>query len=418
MTSQSCPYAMDPAGRDIQGEAALLRKRGPATQVELPGGVVVWAVTDTALIKRLLTDPRVSRDAYRHWPAWENGEGELAENWSMAMWMADRNMITAYGDEHRRLRKLVAKAFTARRTQALRPRIEAITAALLDEVEAKGQGQPVDLRMELAYALPTQVISELLGVPDRIRDELLGVIGAWMTSQDSPEDTARYAMRGYEILVELIALKRSEPADDLVSALISARDDEAGAGLTEQELVDTVLLMFTAGHETTANLLDQAVYALLSHPEQLELVRSGAAPWEDVIEETLRLEAPFANLPMRYAVEDIEIGDGVTIPKGDAMIISFAASGRDPLVHGEDADRFDVTRATRRDHIGFGHGVHYCVGAPLARLEAEIALPALFERFPGLALAKPADELLPLESFISNGHQELPVDLGLTAARV
>ncbi|MFI5682168.1 cytochrome P450 family protein [Streptomyces cellulosae] len=415
MSAPACPYAMDPSGRDIQGEAALLRERGPVTQVELPGGVVVWAVTDTATIKSLLTDPRVSRDTYQHWPAWENGEGELARTWPLAMWVADRNMITAYGAEHSRLRRLVAKAFTARRTAALRPRVEAITAALLDAIAAKGQEGPVDLREEFAYGLPTQVISELLGIPDRMRDELLGIIGAWMTNQVSAEEVAGYERRVYELLAELVALKRAEPGDDLISALITVRDDENGSGLTERELVDTILLTFTAGHETTANLIDQAVYVLLTHPDQLALVREGKATWEDVVEETVRLEAPFANLPLRYAVEDIQVGD-VTIAKGDALIISFAAAGRDPLVHGDTADRFDVTRATRRDHIGFGHGVHYCLGAPLARLEAGVALPALFARFPEMAFAKPAEEFLPLESFVSNGHRELLVHIGTPVA--
>ncbi|GHJ40945.1 cytochrome P450 [Streptomyces sp. TS71-3] len=406
---------MDPTGRDIQGEAALLRSQGPVTQVELPGGVVVWAVTDTATIKSLLTDPRVSRDTYQHWPAWENGEGELAKSWPLAMWVADRNMITAYGDEHRRLRKLVAKAFTARRTAALRPRVEAITAALLDAIADQGRQGPVDLREQFAYGLPTQVISELLGIPDRMRDELLGIIGAWMTNQVSAEEVAVYERRVYELLAELVAHKRSEPGDDLISALITVRDDENGSGLTERELVDTILLTFTAGHETTANLIDQAVYTLLTNPDQLALVRRGEATWDDVIDETIRLEAPFANLPLRYAVEDIQVGD-VTIAKGDAMIISFAAAGRDPLVHGGSADAFDVTRATRREHVGFGHGVHFCLGAPLARLEAGVALPALFERFPEMSFAKPAGELLPLESFVSNGHRELPVRLGTPVA--
>ncbi|MBM7086285.1 cytochrome P450 family protein [Micromonospora humidisoli] len=408
MSDERCPYTIDPTGTDLHGEAATLRRRGPATQVELPGGVVVWAVTDTALIKALLTDPRVSRDTYQHWPAWENGEGELARTWPLAMWVADRNMITAYGAEHSRLRRLVAKAFTARRTNALRPRIEQIVATLLDSIAAQGKDGPVDLRAEYAYALPTWVISELLGVPDAIRDELLDMIGRWLTGAISPEEAPLLEERVYTVLARLVEQRRQSPGEDLISGLIAARDDRDGPGLTERELVDTILLTFTAGHETTANLLDQAIFALLSHPEQRELVRSGAASWDDVIEETLRSEAPFANLPMRYAVEDFELG-GVKFTKGDAIMISFAGSGRDPKVHGEDADVFDITRATRGDHIGFGHGVHYCLGAPLARLEARIALPALFERFAGLRLARPADEIPRLTSFVSNGHQELPV---------
>jgi 2-hydroxy-5-methyl-1-naphthoate 7-hydroxylase len=407
------PHLLDTTGRDIHGEIAMLRKLGPAAQVELPGGVVAWLVTDTALVTRLLTDPRVSRDAYRHWPAWENGEGELARTWPLAMWVADRNMITSYGDDHRRLRKLVAGTFTARRTQAMRPRIEAIVAALLDGLASHAPDQPVDLRAEFAYALPTAVISELLGMPDRLRDELLGVIGAWMTSQDEAA-VIEYTRRGYELLHELVALKRAEPADDVVSGLVAARAEDGGR-LSEQELVDTVLLTFTAGHETTANLIDQAVYALLTNPGQLAAVRSGAASWADVVEETVRLEAPFANLPMRFAVSDIEIGDGVTIRAGEPIMISFAGAGRDPVVHGENADAFDVSRPTRTEHIGFGHGVHYCIGAPLARLEAGTALPALFARFPDLTLAVSPESLWPLESFVSNGHQELPVLLGRSA---
>ena len=408
MSDERCPYTIDPTGSDLHGEAAALRRRGPATQVELPGGVVVWTVTDTALIKRLLTDPRVSRDTYQHWPAWENGEGELARTWPLAMWVADRNMITAYGAEHSRLRRLVAKAFTARRTNALRPRIEQIVATLLDSIAARGKEGPVDLRAEYAYALPTWVISELLGVPDAIRDELLDMIGRWLTGAISPEEAPLLEERVYTVLARLVQQRRQSPGEDLISGLIAARDDRDGPGLTERELVDTILLTFTAGHETTANLLDQAIFALLSHPEQLQLVRAGEASWDDVIEETLRSEAPFANLPMRYAVEDFEL-DGVRFAKGDPIMISFAGSGRDPKVHGEDADVFDVTRPTRGDHIGFGHGVHYCLGAPLARLEARIALPALFERFAGLRLARPATEIPRLTSFVSNGHQELPV---------
>ncbi|MEU6948619.1 cytochrome P450 [Streptomyces sp. NPDC046316] len=411
MTETQCPYPMDLSGRDVHGEAELLRKRGRATQVELPDGVVVWNVTDYALAKQLLTDPRVSRDAYQHWPAWENGEGELARSWPLAIWVADRNMMAAYGAEHTRLRKLVAKAFTARRSAALRPRIEAITSELLDGLAATPSGEPVDLREQFAYPLPTRVISELLGMPDDVRDSLLGFVHKIFDTQASAEEARANEEGLYTLLAELVAVKRESPGDDLITGLIQVRDADGGSGLSERELVDTVLLMFTAGHETTVNLLDHAVYSLLRHPEQLARVRGGGSTWEDVIEETLRLEAPLANMPMRYAVETLELGD-VTIPAGDAMIISFGAAGRDPSQHGDTAGEFDIARDTRRDHLAFGHGVHHCLGAPLARLEASIALAALFDRFPGLDLAVPPQEIVPLGSFISNGHLSLPVRLG------
>jgi cytochrome P450 len=410
MTREQFPYHMDLSGRDVHGEAELLRKRGRAAQVELPDGVVVWTVTDYELAKQLLTDPRVSRDPYRHWPAWENGEGELARSWPLAIWVADRNMMAAYGDEHRRLRKLVAKAFTARRSAALRPRIEAITAELLDGLAATAPGQPVDLREQFAYPLPTRVICELLGMPDDARDSLLLFVHKIFDTQATTEEARANEEGLYALLHDLVEAKRKSPADDLISSLIEVRDADGGSGLTERELVDTILLIFTAGHETTVNLLDHAVHALLRDPEQLARVRGGASTWEDVIEETLRLEAPLANMPLRYAVETIELED-LTIPAGDAMIISFAGAGRDPRQHGDSAGEFDIRRETRREHLAFGHGVHHCLGAPLARMEAEIALSALFDRFPGLDLAVPPEEIVPLGSFISNGHESLPVRL-------
>ncbi|MFE7587565.1 cytochrome P450 [Streptomyces gardneri] len=417
MNTTSCPYAadpyvIDPTGRDIHGEGALLRARGRATRVELPGGVVVWAVTDYELVKELLTDSRVSRDTHQHWPAWASGE--LGDTWSLAMWVSDRNMITAYGAEHTRLRRLVAKAFTFRRTAALRPRIEEISAGLLDRIAGSHGGEPVDFRAEFCHPLPTQVISELLGIPAEIRPDLLRLIHAILQTTASLEDAKATERELYEVMGELLAAKRRRPGEDVTSGLISVRDD-GGSGLTERELIDTILLMFTAGYETTVNLLDHAVHALLTHPDQLALLRDGTAGWEDLVDETLRLEAPFANLPMRYAIEDIDLGD-VVIPKGDAMMIAFGAAGRDPGTHGETADAFDVTRPTRREHVAFGHGVHHCVGAPLARLEAAIALPAVFERFPAIRLAEPPERILPLESFISNGHRTLPVLLGPAAS--
>ncbi|MFF7452241.1 MULTISPECIES: cytochrome P450 [unclassified Streptomyces] len=409
---QQCPYAFDPTGRDLHGEAAHLREQGPVARVTLPGGVDAWAVTGQQEIRALLTDPRISKDAYRHWPAWI--DGEIAQTWPLAIWVSVQNMVTAYGDDHKRLRKLVAAAFTARRVAQLRPRVEQITQELLDRLAELPADQPVDLRQEFAHLLPTQVLAELFGIPEEHRARLRRIIAGFFDTAASLEQAQQNAVDLYMTMNDLLALKRDTPGEDLTSALIAVRDED-GTRLTEKELVDNLILLYTAGYETTVNLLDNAVALLLTHPEQLALLRSGQASWDDAVEETLRVEAPGANGILRYAVQDVEAG-GVVIPQGDPLVISFLAAGRDPLVHGEGADRFDVTRETRRNHLSFGHGPHFCVGAPLARLEATLALSGLFTRFPAMRLAVPAQELRPLESFISNGHRELPVLLGPVAA--
>jgi cytochrome P450 len=373
--------------------------------VELPGKVVAWAVTSQEVLRRLLSDPRVSKDPRQHWPAYANGE--ISPDWPLLIWVSVQNMFTAYGGDHRRLRSLVSKAFTPRRTEALRPDIQRITGSLLDTLDTAVE--PVDLREAYAYPLPIEVICQLFGVPQETRSGLRKVVDGVFDTTFTPDEAVANGMELYRIMHELVAYKRENLGDDLTTGLIQARDDADGT-LAEAELVDTLILMIAAGHETTVNLLDQAITALLTHPDQLELVRSGQVSWSDVIDEALRWQTPIANLPLRYAVEDIEIDDDVTIRKGEPILAAYAAANRDHAVYGDTTDTFDLTR-TDKTHLAFGHGVHYCMGAPLARLEAEIALPALFERFPDITLAVDPSELRPGQSFLSNGHETVPVNL-------
>ncbi|MFF8370671.1 cytochrome P450 [Streptomyces lydicus] len=398
--------ALDPSGSDIYGEAERLRELGPATRVRIPEGPEAWSITSHALLKKLLTDPRVSKNPREHWPAWQRGE--YHDSW-LQTWVGVNNMFTAYGEDHRRLRKLIAPAFTARRTEAMQPSVERITATLIDDLAAVPAGEVTDLRARFAHPLPMQVICELFGIPgEDTRAELARLAESIMTSVD-PEEAGMTFVATQELLSGLVAHKRRQPAEDLTSLLVSSRDDE-GHKMSEQELIDTLLLVLVAGHETTVNLIGNAVHNLLTHPDQLQQVRSGQASWNDVIEETLRWSPSVANLPLRFAVEDIEIPDGPTIRKGDAILPSFVATGRDPGQHGPTADEFNVRRPDV-EHLSFGYGVHHCLGAPLARMETRIALPALFDRFPDLQLGVPVEELVPSNGFITSGLRSLPIRL-------
>ncbi|QEU96873.1 cytochrome P450 family protein [Streptomyces kanamyceticus] len=402
------PIILDPTGARAHDENRRLRGHGQAVRVDILG-VTAWSVADPALLKELLTSPDISKDARAHWPEF----GDVIQRWPLALWVAVENMFTAYGADHRRLRRMIAPAFSHRRITALSESIDAVVTDILDRIEALPPGETVDLREHLAYPLPIAVVSRLMGVPEEQQDSFRrvvdGVFDTTLTAEESEANTKAL----YEALQLLIDSKRTAPGDDMTSLLITTRDEEAegDAGtLSESELRDTLLLMISAGYETTVNVIDQAITQLLTHPEQLALLRSGEANWSDAVEETLRFEPAVRHLPMRFAVTDIKLPDGQTIPQGDAILASYAAANRHPDWHGESADTFDITR-TVKDHLAFGHGVHFCLGAPLARLEVSTALRLLFDRFPQLELAVPAEELLPFGSLLSNGHQSLPVRL-------
>jgi cytochrome P450 len=407
-----CPV-LDTSGRDIHAEAARLRADGPASRVELPGGVVAWSVNRHDVIKKVLTNPKVTKSARNHWPAFINGE--IPPDWEMISWIAMDNMVTAYGKDHVRLRRLVGKAFTPRRTEAIKPRIHELADQLTGALAEVPPGEVVDLRERFAYPMPARLVADLIGMSEDARAATAKVIDMMVDTTVTPEQ-AQQVLAGWRgAMADLIAIKRANPGEDIASDLVQARDED-GSRLSEQELTDTIFAILGAGSETTINFFDNAITALVTHPDQLDMVKSGVVGWAAVIDETLRVQSPLAHLPLRYAVEDVDLGEGVTIPQGEPILVNYSAVGRDPDLHGESSCEFDITRENK-EHISFGHGPHFCLGAGIARSVAEIGLSTLFERFPRLALAVPENELRPLPTFIMNGHRALPVHLDSEAAK-
>lgn len=401
-----CPVVLDPSGADVHREGERLRAVGPVAEVELPGGIRGWSIVSREHVLDFLASPHVSKDPRKSWPAY--ARGDIGPDWPLYSWVAMDSLATKDGADHRRLRSLVASTFTSRRVEALRPRIEEITTQLLDTLAGSDTTTPTDLKSQYAAQVPVRVICELFGVPEDAREELLRGGQAATNTEIDPDAAAASVAQWQQAMLDLIDFKSATPGDDLTSALIEAGAKEGK--LNTSELVGMLFNLLAAGSETVVNLLGSAIVALLSDEGQRTMVRNGDVPWSEVIEETLRVESSIAQFPMHFPTQDLTIG-GCTIPKGDPVLLGLAAVGRDPQVHGDDRAIFDATR-TRKDHLSFGHGRHFCIGAPLARLEAGIALPALFDRFPKLSLAVDAADLMPQGSFLMNGHAAIPAHLG------
>ncbi|WP_329123835.1 cytochrome P450 family protein [Streptomyces sp. NBC_01353] len=403
------PYRLDPAGGCPHAANARLLSQGSVTPVVLPGEVEGMAVLGHDALRDFLAHPEVAKSAH-HFTALT--EGRIPDGWPLRTFATVQGMTTADDADHRRLRSLVSKAFTARRVEQLRPRVESVTAGLLDRLtEAADAGDGIaDLRRHFALPLPLGVICELLGVDEEYQDRLHHLSSQVVATDIGPAQAMAANRELLEVLTAIAADRANRPGDDLTTALIAARD-EGGDRLSQPELIGTLVLLIIAGHETTLNLVTNAVRALCTHRDQLAHVTEGRADWSDVVEETLRWDSPVSYFPFRYPTRDLTV-DGTLIPKGTPVLAAYSAAGRDTKAHGPDAAHFDITRVPAAKHLSLGHGPHYCLGAPLARMEASIALEALFTRFPDLDLAVPEPDLIRHASFVGNSVRSLPVRLG------
>jgi cytochrome P450 len=358
-----------------------LRDSAPAVRADLPDGSPVWLVTRYADVRALLADPRLSVDKANGDGSWRGFRLPPA---------LDANLLNTDPPNHTRLRRLVSQAFTPRRAEELRPRIQRTADGLLDRIAGRDEA---DLVRDYAGPLPVAVISDLLGVPEADR----GDFRTWTDTMLVPPGgdraaSARAVGTIHAYLERLLDAKRADPADDLLSALIAAREE--GDRLTEDELTSLAFLLLFAGYENSVHAIGTGILTLLTNPGQ---------PFD--VEELLRLEPPAPVLLRRFPTEDVSL-DGVVLPRGETVLLVVGAANRDPQTFPEPGS---LRPGRAAGHLTFGHGIHYCVAAPLARIELDIAIRTALLRFPALRLAVPPGELRWRPSFRARGLVALPV---------
>ncbi len=380
---------------------ATMRENAPVYGHTSPNGRTTWYITRHADVMMVLQDTdRFVKDS-RH----AGIKGGAADP-------INRNMLFADPPDHTRLRALVNQAFTPRRMNAMRPQIEQTAHRLLDQVEIEGK---IELISQYALPLPVTVICQLLGVPaadhDRVAVLSQSIISAGAKGLSGRQ--RRQRMREFvAYLHTLFRQRQQEPQDDLITALVQA--EENGDTLSEAELSSMVALLLVTGHETTVNLIGNSVYNLLQHPAALAQLRDDPTRISAALEELLRYDGPVETSTTRWAAVDLTL-HGQAIKRGDVVRVVITSANRDPAVH-EAADQLDIARPQPR-HLQFGYGIHYCPGAPLARIEGEVAIAALLARFPTIALAVPTEQLRWKQGVLFRGLDTLPLTLANPAAQ-
>jgi cytochrome P450 len=396
--SISAPLRLFESPDEMHDLLATLRRDNPVAEVLLPTGAKTWLVTRYEDVQRVLTDPRFSKAT----PA--NGVDQRQLVPEHVARSVTRHLLIMDPPDHTRLRRLVSGAFTARRVAAMRPWIEELAERLLDELSGVDQ---VDLIDAFANRLPIQVLCELVGIPAEDQDDFRRWARAVLTGPMNMAEWSPALMAMVEYIRQLLVTKHRQLGDDLLSALLAVREE--GDRLSDDELISMVYLFLIAGHETTTNLIANGMLLLLEQPQRWARVVAEPQLLPAIIEELLRYEGPVQCASFRTVVEPVELG-GQQLPVGASVLACLLSANHDEA-RFDDADRFDPARSTS-PNLAFGHGIHYCLGAPLARLEGQIAFHALARRFPDMRLAVPVNDLTWRPSLLIRGLSTLPVRLG------